>query len=144
MGHMEAMKFHIQLMIATTVSMIITFVFYYGLEETRANNSLFQDMIIDTARDCLLFIFCLLDNWQCMSIRKNELYHLHFYLFLVNDTCQYYWHNIIYIKVIICSLPASLEDLPTRYHVEPVKKKCKPDCIHIRRCLVCDSFLQCS
>jgi hypothetical protein len=57
------------LMVATTLSMIITFVFYYGLEGTSANNSLFQDIVIDTLRDYLLFIRCLLDNWQSMSIK---------------------------------------------------------------------------
>jgi hypothetical protein len=57
-------------MTATTASMIITFVLYYGLEETTINNSLFQDIFIDTYRDFLLFTFCLLDNWQSMSIRR--------------------------------------------------------------------------
>jgi hypothetical protein len=44
----------------------------------------------------------------------------------VNDTCKYYWDNIIYIKLIICSLVISLKDVPTRYQVELVKKNIKP------------------
>jgi hypothetical protein len=121
------MDFHIiHLMTATTVSMIITLVFYYGLEETRESNSLFQHIFIDTVRDYLLFICCLLDNWQSMSVRKmNSIIYI-FYLFLVNDTCKYYWDNTRYIKVIIFSLVVSLKDLPIRYPIEPVKKNIEP------------------
>ncbi|CAF4000385.1 unnamed protein product, partial [Rotaria sordida] len=74
---------------------------------TNINNSLFQDIFIDTIRDYLLFIRCLLENWQ------------------INDTCKYYWNNIIYIKIFILSLIMLLCDLPTKYQIEPVKKNAK-------------------
>lgn len=65
---MKAMNSQTHLMTATTMSMIITLGFYYCLEETRVKNSLFQDIFIDTLHYYFLLIFCLLDNWQSMSI----------------------------------------------------------------------------
>jgi hypothetical protein len=61
----------VHVMIVTILSMIITVIFYYCLEGTSINNSLFQDIFADTIRDYLLFIRCLLDNLQSMiSFRK--------------------------------------------------------------------------
>jgi hypothetical protein len=44
----------------------------------------------------------------------------------VNDTCIYYWDQIIPIKSMMFSLVMALRDLATRYHVECVKKNVQP------------------
>jgi hypothetical protein len=113
----------IHVMIVTTLSMIIAFIFYYCLEGTSLNNSLFQDTFIDPIRDHLLFIRCLLDNGQSMSsFRKIYLIII---IFIVNDTCKYYWNNIIYNKIFTLSLIMLLCDPAAKYQIELVKKNAK-------------------
>ncbi len=40
----------------------------------------------------------------------------------MNDTCKYYWNNIIYMKIFILSLVISLNDIAMSYQPESVKK----------------------
>ncbi len=48
----------LHLLIATTLSMIMTSVLYNCLRDTRAIDSYFQRAIIDTTRDSILFVRC--------------------------------------------------------------------------------------
>lgn len=43
----------------SSLSMTITFVFHYALNETRASGFLFQDVLVDPIRDHLMFVRCL-------------------------------------------------------------------------------------
>ncbi len=54
----------IHFMMATTLSMIITLIFYCSLEGTRLNDNLFQNIFIDKIRDGLFLIRCPLDNGE--------------------------------------------------------------------------------
>lgn len=58
------MKPDTHFMIATTLSMTMTLMFYFCLKGTNANGSLFQDIFVDSMRDGLFFLRCLLDYWQ--------------------------------------------------------------------------------
>jgi hypothetical protein len=51
---------------------------------------------------------------------------IYIYLLLVNDVCMYYWENIRWIKVVIFSVVISLEDIPTEYQGEQVRKNARP------------------
>lgn len=63
----------IHVMIVTTLSMIITFIFYYCLEGTSLNSSLFQDIFIDSIRDYFLLIRCVLDNGQVWLLLEKSI-----------------------------------------------------------------------
>jgi len=56
------MKNHIHLLISTTLSMIMTFSFYFILEQNRAENFLVQHFVIDVVRDHFLTFRCWLDG----------------------------------------------------------------------------------
>jgi len=58
----------IHILIATTLSMIMTFMLYYTLKDTRANDSLFQNILVDRIRDRLLYTRCLLDIEKSMFL----------------------------------------------------------------------------
>ena len=68
------MNSDIHVLIVTTLSMVVTSIFYYYLEGVSLNKSLFQDIFIEPLRDCLLVIRCVLDNGQSISpFRKFHL-----------------------------------------------------------------------
>jgi hypothetical protein len=54
------MKHLIRKSMDCSLSMIITFLFHYALDATRANGFLFQNVIVDPARDSFMFAHCLL------------------------------------------------------------------------------------
>jgi hypothetical protein len=56
------MNDNIHMMMTTTLSMTMTLIFYCSLEETRVNDSLFQNIIIDIMRDMSFYLRCLLDK----------------------------------------------------------------------------------
>ncbi len=58
------MKADTHFIIVTTLSMIMTLMFYCCLKGTNANGTLFQDIFVDSIRDGLFFVRCLLDYWQ--------------------------------------------------------------------------------
>jgi hypothetical protein len=62
------MNSQLHLLIATTLSMIMTFVLFNSLKDTRAIDSYFQRTLIDTTRDSILFVRCLLNTEQSKFI----------------------------------------------------------------------------
>jgi hypothetical protein len=46
----------------------MTFMLYYTLKDTRANDSLFQNILVDRIRDRLLYTRCLLDIEKSMFL----------------------------------------------------------------------------
>ncbi len=63
----------IHLLIATTFSMLLTFVFDCVLTQTRAYNSLFQQLFIDTIHDCCLVIPCWFDGRHSNNFKYIEI-----------------------------------------------------------------------
>ena len=53
------MKHLIHKYLGTSLSMAMTFIFHYIFNETRANGSLFQDVLVDPVRDHFMFVHCL-------------------------------------------------------------------------------------
>ncbi len=58
------MNSQLHLLIVTTLSMIMTFVLFNSLKDTRAIDSYFQRTLIDTTRDSIFFVCCLLNPEQ--------------------------------------------------------------------------------
>ena len=56
------MNSQIHLLTVTTLSMIMTFVLYYSLKDTRAVDSYFQRTFIDGTHDSILLVRCLLNS----------------------------------------------------------------------------------
>jgi hypothetical protein len=54
----------IRLVIATTLSMIITFGFYCGIETLTVRDSLVKQIFIDYLRDCALIVRCVYSGCQ--------------------------------------------------------------------------------
>jgi hypothetical protein len=59
---------HIHLMMATTLSMMITLIVYCTLEGTRVDDNLFQNIFVDKTRDLWFFIRCPLDYGEGKSL----------------------------------------------------------------------------
>ncbi len=59
---------NIHFMMATSLSMIMTLIFYCNLEGTRVNDNLFQNIFVDNLRDIFFFIRCPFDNWEGKSL----------------------------------------------------------------------------
>jgi hypothetical protein len=67
------MNDQIHLLIATTLSMLLTFVFDCLLTQTRASNSLLQEFFIDMIRDCCLVIPCWFDGRHSNYSKYTEI-----------------------------------------------------------------------
>jgi len=55
---------HVHLMMAITLSMIMTLILYCSLEGTSVNDSLFENICNNSLRDMFFFVRCLLNNWK--------------------------------------------------------------------------------
>ncbi len=77
------------IIIATTLSMIVTFILYCILQDTRASAFLFQDILIDKTRDQILYTRCWWNNKKGMFRQKLSSIFQH--LILVNRTCEYFF-----------------------------------------------------
>jgi hypothetical protein len=63
----------IHLLIATTFSMVLTFVFDCILTQTRASNSLIQQFVIDPFHDYFLVIPCWFDGRHSNNFKYIEI-----------------------------------------------------------------------
>jgi hypothetical protein len=68
------MNNNIQILMATNLSQLITFIFYIVLNDKRAMNSVFQDIVADTFDHAYLFL-----NWR-INRRGRHLFKIIFCL----------------------------------------------------------------
>lgn len=80
----------VHIVIATTLSMIMTFMLYCILKDTRASGSLFQNILVDRTRDQLLYTRCWWDSEKSMFLDKT-IFCLAHSIILVNKTCEYFF-----------------------------------------------------
>ena len=67
------MNDRIHLLMAITLSMVMTFTFYYFTEGKQASNSIYQQYHVDPIHTSLLYIRCQFHNQKGMCLRKDEL-----------------------------------------------------------------------
>jgi hypothetical protein len=84
------MNAKIHLSIATTFSMLLTYVFYCALVGTRAYNSLIQQLLIDLVRDPILAVRCWFDGRHSNNLRYIEIFFSNNIIISIGfDLCGY-------------------------------------------------------
>ena len=79
------MKNNVQIILATSSSIMITFTFHIVLNEKRASNSLFQYIIADTFHHSHLSLSCLINQRGTYSLKSN--FSILYVIYVVNTSC---------------------------------------------------------
>ena len=107
-----AMNSRIHLMIVTTLSMIMTFILYSILQDTRAAGFVYQTMLVDITRDVILSIRCFSSTKQSKFTMKDRRLFLLDFLLVDKESCKYILddnenhlkHSLILINILFVVL----------------------------------------